>query len=151
MLGENFDPSSLLLCQHHPRIRHNLLWCKALVRVNLKYALQQGQGWSGDLAGLAPRAIDLDDLLLKLGHVGRLERHRAKKHGVEYDAGTPDIRLEATVAATLEHFGRNVRRRAALLGLRGCRALHELRHAEVADLDVALRREQYIVKFDVSM
>lgn len=151
VLGENFNLSRLLLCQHHPRIRHDLLRCQTLVRVNLEYALQQAQGRSGDLAGLAPRAVNLDNLLLELGHVGRLEWHRAKKHSVQNDAGTPDIRLEATVAASLENLGRNVRRRTALLGLRGRSALHELRNSKVADLDVALRREQYVIELDVPM
>ena len=95
--------------------------------------------------------LSLDDDLLELLQVVRLEGLDPAHHVVERDPRRPDVAREALVAVALEDLGRDVRRRAALLVHRVGGALEFAAHAEVADLDRVGQVDQNVVEFDVAV
>jgi len=87
--------------------------------------------------------------LLQFAHVGCFEWHRAKEHRVEHDASAPDVGLEPAISLPFEHFRRDVGWGTALLMLYLILALHQLANSKIANLYIALGREQNVVQFDV--
>lgn len=89
--------------------------------------------------------------MLQLAHVRGFEGHRTEQHGVEHDASTPNIGLEAAVAFSFEHFWCDVSGCTTLLMLNLVLTLDKLADTEVTDLDVTLRSQKNIIQFDISM
>lgn len=151
MLGEHLNLGYLRLGQLHPRVGQYLLRRQPFQRVRLQDFLQYAQGTFRDVAGGAPAALHVNNLLLQLAHIGGLEGHRAKEHGVEDDAGAPHVRLEPAIALPFEYLGRDVGRCAALFMLYLILTLHKFTDSEIADLDIAFGGEEDVVQFDVAM
>lgn len=94
--------------------------------------------------------FSLDNHLMQLFHIACLEGHGATQHGVEDNAGAPDVGLETPVPLFPQYLWRNVGRRATLF-VHEVAWLNELAHAEVGYLDAPCSVEQDIVKFDISV
>jgi hypothetical protein len=151
VFGEHLNFRYLRISQLHPRVRQYLLRRQSFHRIRLQDLLKNTKCALRNVSRRSPTALHVDDLLLQLAHVGGLERHCTEQHGVEHDSGTPHIGLEAAVAFALEHFGCDVSRCTTLFMLYLILALNKFAHAKVTDLDIALRSEQDVVQFDVSM
>ena len=78
VLCKNFYLAYLLLRELHPWIDQDLLRSQSLVWICLQDSLQNAHGSIGDIAWLAPTALYIYYLVLKLSHVRRFERHSSK-------------------------------------------------------------------------
>lgn len=87
---------------------------------------------------------------MELAHVVGLEWHCSVKHGEEHDSATPDVHGESVVPLISEYLWRDVRRRSTLLR-HLLSLLDDLADAKVAELDLALRVQEYVVEFDVAV
>ena len=109
-----------------------------------------------DIDGLLRGCVLVLDFLIELLHgvevadLVSLERHVAVEHGVEADAGAPDVHRESLVAHVLDDFRGDVRRRTALLE-EDLLLLDLSADTEVSDLDVAVPVQQDVVKLDVAV
>lgn len=146
-VGENFH--HLLALRLHPVVLEDLVGGETQSRVFLEDTLEEREGFLADLlffvSGLA-----LQDLFVELCHIYCFEGHCAEEHRVEHNASTPNVASEALIALILEDLGCDVGGSTTLL-VHGLTRRDKLGDAEVANLDISLRREQNIVQLDVSV
>ena len=136
----------------HPRVLKYLVNRQSLGGVLFENALEQTERLGRhSVSTLFVIRFALDDLFVEFAHVAGLEGHCAKQHCVEDHARRPNVRLVARVAFVFKHFRRDIRRSATLLKHQFLRLADEFADTEVADLDVALTREEHVVQLDVSV
>lgn len=148
---EDLNFCQLLISQLHPWLVQDLGWCQSFVRIHLKHFFQHCESLRGDFSWSAPAALQVDNLILKLVHVGCFKRNCSVEHGIEHHTCTPNIGLETFVSFSLENFRSDVGWCSTLFGLSLVFVRDKLADSKVANFDVTFRSQKNVVKFDISV
>jgi len=136
----------------HPLVVQNLVNGQPLGRVFLQNSFQQLKCFLGHrVSTIFVVWLLLDYLFVKFNHAWSFKRHAAEQHCVENNSCRPDVGLIPSVASVLKHFWRYVSWRSTLFEHKFGFLSNELAHAEVTNFNVALRSEEDVVQFYVTM